>query len=515
MRRFVLLLFIVGGAGLITQGTHGTSSTRVVTSAMASIQTAPQFPFSQDICSVDPPPAEDAWMAVLNQSGTTSISSQSQAGTIPRQPSAGWAFVETFDGDPASPSQDLLPRSFDYVVTHRTHPADHLKTFPTYPADHDMNCTGPDPALSPLPQHMVVTSHETNGSHPDASFFICKDHMMSSMGDVEGYSVSSFWPKQAFDFATGGVLEFDVNLNENHPRSWWEVVIMPREQLRVGAAHEWLPIDETYPEDRIVFDFSNNKRSIQVGTGAIDPDGIIVDATEWSEWAGQHPDDPANIDRRIRRTNRITVSNQKITWSIEKADGTFDEYSVDVPGGLPFTRGLVLFKTHAYTPNKDGNRDNYTFHWDNIRFSGPLVDLYEDYEANDIVYLQTNGSRPIGEKASVTIDLPEIETTPVLFGQVNNAMQGQVLLRINNGPQMVVNPPLYVDDACYSSGWESFRLPLEQDWVHEGKNTFTWEIGPRPSCVAEWVWDGFSIKNLEVQLDLVLEHNIYLPLIEQ
>jgi hypothetical protein len=333
------------------------------------------------------------------------------------------------------------------------------------------------------------------------------------MGDVEGYSVTAFWPKQEFDFTSGGVLEFDVNLNDDHPRSWWEVVIMPRDQLRVGAAHEWLPIDETYPEDRIVFDFSNNKRSIQVGTGAIDPDGIIVDAADWSDWASQQPDDPANLDRRIRRTNRITVSNQKIAWSIEKADGTFNEHSVEVPGGLPFTRGLVLFKTHAYTPNKDGNRDNYTFHWDNIRFSGPLVGLYEDYEADALVYLQANGSRPIGEKAAVTIDLPEIETTPVLFGQVNNAMQGQVLLSINNGPQIVVNP--LTANTCYASGWESFRVPLEQEWVHEGKNTFTWEIGPRPSCVAEWVWDGFSIKNLEVQLDLLLDHDLYLPLIEQ
>jgi hypothetical protein len=35
---------------------------------------------------------------------------------------ATWAFEETFDGDPAAPSQALLPRSFGYAVTHRTHP---------------------------------------------------------------------------------------------------------------------------------------------------------------------------------------------------------------------------------------------------------------------------------------------------------------------------------------------------------------------------------------------------------
>jgi len=57
----------------------------------------------------------------------------------------------------------------------------------------------------------------------------------------------------------------------------------------------------------------------------------------------------------------------------------------------------VLFKTHAYTPEKDGNTDQYTFHWDNIRFDVPVVGRYQAFEAQDVVYLQANGDRPIGE----------------------------------------------------------------------------------------------------------------------
>ena len=75
-----------------------------------------------------------------------------------------WAFEETFDNlTTSSPSQDLLPKRFDYVATHRTH-----------------------------------------ASTTDKSFYICNNHMMSSMGDVEGYSVSSFYPRQEFDFSAGG-----------------------------------------------------------------------------------------------------------------------------------------------------------------------------------------------------------------------------------------------------------------------------------------------------------------------
>ena len=71
-----------------------------------------------------------------------------------------------------------------------------------------------------------------------------------------------------------------------------------------------------------------------------------------------------------------------------------------VPGGLPFSQGLVVFKTHAYTPEKDGNVNAYTFHWDNIRFTGPVIGRYESFEANDVVYLQDNGDREIGEQES-------------------------------------------------------------------------------------------------------------------
>lgn len=418
-------------------------------------------------------------------------------------PAKQWAYEETFDGDPTAPTQDLLPDDIDFAVTHRTHPAEHFRVFDAYPADHGPNCAGPNPDVSPLPQHVSKTSHSSNSTNPDPSFFICKNHMMSSMGDVEAYSVTAFWPRQEFDFSEGGTLEFDVNINDDHHRTWFEVMITPRAELKVGAAHESLPIDETYPKDRIILEYMNNKRYIQVGTGAIDPEGMLVEESEWDFWSGFYPNDPANYDRRIRRTMRITFEQDQLIWSIEKEDGTFDDFSVAVPGGLPFSRGLVVFKTHAYTPTKDGNTDMYTFHWDNIRFTGPVVNRYESFETNDVVYLQANGDREVGEHESMTIELPYVGANPILFGQVHNPMQGQVLLSVNGRPDIVVNPYDYNPGVCSSAGWKSFQLPLDPAWLVEGSNTFTWTIGPRPDCADEWQWIGFSIMGLEVQFDLV------------
>ncbi len=414
-----------------------------------------------------------------------------------------WVFEETFDGDPSAPSQALLPNNFDFAVTHRTLYTEHFDTFDSFPADHNNHCDGPDPHVNPLPQHEVVTSHFSNGANLDKSFFICKNHMMSSMGHVSDYTVTSFWPRQEFDFSNNGYLEFDVNINNNHPRSWFEVMITPRTELKVAAAPEFLPIDETYPKDRIVLRyFYDQKRLVQIGTGAIDPLGIIAEKEDSNAnvWNVKYPNDPALTDPRIRRTMRVALLQDQLIWSIEKADGSFDDLVVDIPGVFPFTRGLVVFKTHAYTPEKDGNYNNYTFHWDNLRFSGPLVGRYENFEANDVVYLQ-HGNSQIGDKETVTVDLPHIGPNPVVFGQVHSPMSGQVLLSINGRSNITVHPYDYNPGTCSSTGWKSFQLKVNPTWLVAGRNTFTWTIGPRPNCAESFLTNGFSVKDLEIQFD--------------
>lgn len=426
------------------------------------------------------------------------LPTSSLADVLPAQVT-NWSFVETFDGDPSAPSQDLLPRSFDYVATHRTHPStpdgfDNKGSFGSFPADHGADCSGPPS------QHTVFTTHRSNGTNPDNSFYICKNHMMSSMGEVEGYSVSSFYPKKEFDFSNGNVISFDVNINEGHPRMWWELMISPREQFKLGPAQDYLPIDETYPKDRIVLTFSpDSARSIQVGKDAVAPNGWYVGESDWRTWSNVDPGDPALTDRRIRRNNIVEIQKNKILWSIQKSDGTYDTFTADVPGGIPFDRGVVAFKTHAYTPTKDGNNNVFTFHWDNIKIAGNVLDEWESYESSQVMKLSGNGSVPIGLTNNQTINLPTIGNNPILMGQVMGGFVGQILLSVNGGDYKSIAP---MDVDCSNFGaWSTFRIPLSPNELRTGENDFTWKVGPKPACAEGWEWDGFSVKALEVEFD--------------
>ncbi len=419
-----------------------------------------------------------------------------------------WAFEETFDGDPTSPSQVLLPRSFNYAVTHRSHPQEHFtKVFGPFPADHADNCAGPNPEVVPLPQHDVISDPASNNANPDPSFFICKNHMMSSMGQVAPYSVTAFWPRQEFDFSDGGLVEFEVNINRGHSvKHWFEVMIVPRDQVRLGSGPLDSPIDERYPAERIVFEFRRAVRGIKVGTGELDPDGWLVNEQDFGDydfnyWYAKYPDDPAVNDRRIRRTMRLQLQDNQIIWGIEKEDGTFDNYAVDVPDGLPFDRGIVMFKTHAYNPEGQGNMDQFTFHWDNIRFDGPVVGRHDAFDADDVVYLQRNGSREIGETQTVNINLPRVGANPVLVGQVHQPMKGQVLLSINGQPNIEIEPHEYAEPNCVSENWQTFYVELDPALLQAGDNTLQWTIGPRHPCATDGAWDGFSIKSLHIQMD--------------
>ena len=465
-----------------------------------------------------------------------------QAHAEPAAQSDTWAFQETFDGTPSSPSRDLLPRRFDYEWTQRQH-LFHVDGYPdtassggfygTYPASHSDHC---DP---PPTTHTANNMHRTNGGNPDQAFYICNNHIMSAVANIGSkyYSIASFWPRQEFDFSGGGVLEFDTDLADSRDGgSWWEVALMPRQEFVASPAIWWRPWDgDRYPKDRIVLAVRPGgsgqgwARLMTVGKGAIEPSGVTAEAGDWTTWNNLHPGDPALTDPRIRRKHRIEISNSQILWKTQTADGGWDTLTMPLPSGLPMTRALVNFKTHTLGGgNPDGNPNwtpdnaNHTVHWDTIRFTGPVLAPYVAYEASPPV-LDLEATRnptsyiPIsqGTTDTQTVTLPAIGANPILAGQTHAGAPGHILLSVNGGPKRTVLPMMYPaqsDEAyggnqsdpsyCFFNGWRQFRIPLNASELRTGDNTLTWEVGPPTTCTNQQWWpNGFGVKATEIQFD--------------
>jgi hypothetical protein len=66
--------------------------------------------------------------------------------------------------------------------------------------------------------------------------------------------------------------------------------------------------------------------------------------------------------------------------------------------------------------------------------------MYDVYESPEVVTLSAAAGGSVGATASQVFTLPRVERNPVLFGQVHSGLQGQVLVRINDGPQMEIAP---------------------------------------------------------------------------
>jgi hypothetical protein len=248
--------------------------------------------------------------------------------------------VETFDGNTGF-------GRFDWGIYHRD---EFLVAQKSWSADHDLNCGSPDT------QRTVIRDN------PQTSFYTCRDHLMTSIGDTAGYSTGWFSPKQSFTGATQ--VSWDVNVTDLGARQWWEVMLVPT-SFNSGVAScpqcavagllapdpSGLP---AYPRGSIVVGNGPFGRDINVST-----DGVNRNVAQYQSICSIDPAGCAS--KAIRRTFSI-ADNRNGTITVNY--GGMRTYTV--PGSFPTGGFKVVLKDHSYTPNKDGRPVGYTWHWDSI-----------------------------------------------------------------------------------------------------------------------------------------------------
>jgi hypothetical protein len=223
-------------------------------------------------------------------------------------------------------------------------------------ADHDIAL---DDCGDPQEHHHLVSTADGDA----ASFYVCRDHMMTSMGHVSGYSVAWFAPDQTFDSISEVCWDVNISSDVLGHRQWWEVTVSPADMPDVNAI-DWIAGTANLPT-------YGATGAVVLGFGPDNPPHPKISVGDTVVGRGGTTDPEARGSVAIRRPHCFSDDGAG-TLTYSSLDGDGSPYSFDAPGAFPPGPLKIVFKDHNYTPDKDcehmpGRRcQSYTWHWDNI-----------------------------------------------------------------------------------------------------------------------------------------------------
>jgi hypothetical protein len=288
--------------------------------------------------------------------------------TMPAAPVAGVAFFESFSGNGGVERfrRGAFHRERDaFVPSHPDWVSDDAWT-----VDHDnrlADCGDPMTHTHPQAARTATVFHDAELT------FVCRDHLMTTMGDVSGYSVTWFSPNQTFGSVNEVCFDASINGGLTGDRQWWEVAVQ-RAASPDASAIEWLAGTANLPS-------YGDVGATVLSFGPANPHYYRVSVLDVSDEGVGGFDAAAYDDMRIRRAHCFRDNgNGTITFQSweRRADGSLGtRFNNDtVAGSFPTGDLKVVFKSHAYTPAKscwqfpDGVCASYTWHWDNIEVRG-------------------------------------------------------------------------------------------------------------------------------------------------
>lgn len=266
-------------------------------------------------------------------------------------PCEGPVFLETFDGEPASPTPF---KSTDTItVSTNSRIGSTRDTLASMQADHGADCAGP-------PARHTVTQYA------DAQYR-CHGHMMTAISSgashLDNYAVSMFSPNAILDFsADEAVIQFDVSTLRRSKRDWFEVWITPYADLQRIPVQD-RPTLQGPPKNGVVValksftDTGSFDVEVHRNFNELQIDGPV-------EWIGY--EDFLTPSPTVRSKFEIRITQDHII--VGMPDVPFYWISEEIPGGLPFDKGVVQFGHNSYDVfdcEGCGVGPN-TWHWDNI-----------------------------------------------------------------------------------------------------------------------------------------------------
>lgn len=304
---------------------------------------------------------------------TTTAPTTTAAPPTTTTPPSGGAFVETFDNNTG------LSR-FEYGVYHRgvgyreasqDEPFfgvdNNAVAWGQWSADHDLACGDAHTQRTLRSDGDSDTTGQWGwrpllNFHTDDLLYVCRDHVMSSMGDIAPFTVLWFSPAQVF--ADVDSVAFDVNLTDLGSRKWWKVGVVSDSLFHTSYGTDWngavvvpsfVVSDVTSSglnsslqgSDRLIAtwsgDASAGRARMKIGN---DQTGVLSN--------------PSPNDKMTRHpVSLVDNGNGTVTFTVAGV-------SVTRAGAFPACPCRVVFYDQNYTPDKDGVPIGHTWHWDNI-----------------------------------------------------------------------------------------------------------------------------------------------------
>lgn len=277
-----------------------------------------------------------------------SSTSSSAPGGVPLAHAQASTFQDTFTGRPSNPTP-FRSANWDVLA--------HSRDVGTWQQPESMmGGHGNDCAAHPA-EHLV-------SQYPD-TVYQCNDHLMTAI-NASGYGAIYLTPNQLVDFSSGeATINFDLSTLRTSQRDWIDLWITPYEENMPAPLNTWLPDLTGLPKRGIHIQMSQfNGTTIFAGE-------VIRNFTETSLpgnwWTGYESFLTPSAVRRDTFQLKLSKSGLKFGmpgYNFSWLDTQFPE--------LDWSRGVVQFGHHSYTPLKDCGMPSCsanTWHWDNVQVS--------------------------------------------------------------------------------------------------------------------------------------------------
>lgn len=266
----------------------------------------------------------------------------------------GPTFLETFDGEPSSPTPFLNSEEFSVSINSRIGATQ--QSLAAMQGDHGPDCGAP-------PATHTVSAYED-------AVYRCRNHMMTAVSSGlfttrTNMAVAMFSPNQVIDFSGGpAVIRFDVSTQRASRRDWFDIWVTPFDDL------QRIPIQA----DRVIMQ-GPSENALVVGLRAFSDKGVF-DASIFDDFVetiveGSNTGYESVItpSRTTRSTFEIIIERDRLkVWMPDEGLVLIDQA---IPQ-LPFTSGIVQFGHNSYEVfecDEGCDPGPATWHWDNIQLS--------------------------------------------------------------------------------------------------------------------------------------------------